>query len=444
MITAITTEFNQTGQATQWSAEAENARMRGNMKEASILHAKAGELLEIEAAKTSNPTDQATICFLAATQFYLGGHYTKAARSIRKIKVARLPDNVRMLHTRFERDIRERATPAYKQMILDRILRYRENGEYQQILDLLKEHYYVVEDWRLAFFRAQCCQNLRDYKAAAIFNADAVRHWPSPDLLLTIAVWPLRLAGENKLNDAREFAQLLRTHLPHPLIGFSASLVLDTIASVAETHQKRASLREEQLQALKQAENDFSRLPALDQSDRNHREFVVLAIAASARAHHELGDPKSEAAAINRAVDFDPNVSFSRIVRGYFNYPSPQAIDDFRKAIELGHQDYVPFAFLAEDAITRQDNSSARKWIIQAIELNPPFEVEAQLRHYLAIATRNAEQISESASASDSSVRSPNAFELRDQTNGKNGLRIEDPLVTRMRITQNRFKMQFA
>ena len=405
MITAISVEFDETGQATQWSAEAENARMQGNTQEASDLHAKAGELLEAEAAKTRNPMNQATICFLAATQFYLGGHYTRAAKSFRKIKPSKLPANIRTLYSQFEGDVRERAGPEYKQLIRERLFQHWQRGEYRQILELLQEHNYVVEDWRLAFFRAQCCEKLGDFKAAAIFSADAIRHLADPNLVLAIAVWPLRLCSVNQLEDAWEFAQLLMTHEPHPLMSVSASLVQDVRASVAVAEQERERSRKEQLRLLEQAESEFCKLSTPAQRERNHRELLVLAIAASSTAHRELGEQKLEAAAINRAVEFDPTVSFSRIVRGYLNYPAPQAIEDFREAIELGDQDYVPFAFLAEDAITRHDYSKARELLIRAIERHPPFEVETQLRQYLTIASQNAEQFSDTASALNSTGR---------------------------------------
>jgi tetratricopeptide (TPR) repeat protein len=356
VIAAISVEFDETGQATRWSADAENARLHGNMQEASDLHTKAGELLEGEAAKTRNAANQATIRFLAATQLYLGGHYARAAKALRKIQSRELPDNIRPIYAKFEGDVRERASPDYKQLIRDRLFQHWQRGEYRLILELLQEHYYAVEEWRLAFFRAQCCEKLGNYKAAAIFAADAIRHSADPNLVLTIAVWPLRLCSENKMGDAWEFAQLLLMHARHPLMTVSASLVQDARASVAGMQQDRERIRREQLRLAQQAEAEFSMLPAQAQSDRNHREFVVLAIAASATAHRELGNQGLEEAALDRAIEFDPTVPFSRIVRGYLNSPAPDALEDFRKAIELGEQDHVPFASLAEDTTRRLVN----------------------------------------------------------------------------------------
>jgi tetratricopeptide (TPR) repeat protein len=436
MITALSTTIDPTGKATKWSAEAEQARAQGNVREASELHKKAGELLESTIAGTANHTDRNVMRFLAATQFYLGGHYRNAAKLIGRINADRLPDQIREQYLRFEHDVHERAKPGYVQAIFDRISLHRSKGEYKQILDLLKDHYYFAEDWRLAFFQGQCCAHLGDFKAAAIFYSDAVRHSADPLLVLTVAVWPLSLALEGRIDDACNCVEYLRTHVPHPLMTFSASVVLEKKASATTHESERKTLYEEQIRLLREAETAFKLLPADAQQVKLHREFAVMALVAAATAHRNLGGPASEEAAINHAIEFAPDDPLGWVIRGHLKYPSPQSVVDFRKAIELGERDYIPFAYLAQDAIRGHDITAAQEFVSRALERQPPQGVRSHLLHYLDVINRSIKKGGAVVASSRLAVQT----EVSGHANGEFDLGIEDPLVRKEKsLTENQF-----
>jgi hypothetical protein len=51
--------------------------------------------------------------FLAASQYYRGGHYQKALALARKVQQRMLPDEVARLFPAFWRDVQDRASPDY-------------------------------------------------------------------------------------------------------------------------------------------------------------------------------------------------------------------------------------------------------------------------------------------------------------------------------------------
>ena len=390
MLTTLTTPFDLTGQASKWSAQAERARMAGDMREASELHAKAGKLFEDEAAKTSNPTQQTVSRFLAATQYYLGGLYADAARLCRprKIKPERLPENIQAIYRKFEHDAHERAKPEYKQTIRDRILQHRQKGEYQQILDLLKDHQHVYEnDGILASIRGNCCERIGDFGAAAVFFSDAIRKDPeNHEMVLYCAAAPLRLIDQKKIDEAWTYSQELLEHGQHPVTLLAASIVRHIQAVRVKDEATRGSIREEQLKLFQEAEDGFQRMAPAARNSEAHRTLFGIGYIMAAIGWRELGDRKLANDTLDRAVALIPNAPLLRVLRGGMRFPDPSAAEDFRTAIKLGDQGYQPYTYLAMDALNRREFRAAHELSIEALRRRPPRQVEARLYGSIAIA----------------------------------------------------------
>jgi hypothetical protein len=161
------------GEATRAAAEAHAALGRGDTERAAAFHKTAGDLLETQAAKTRKPCDKHLIRFLAASQYYHGGHYQRAQELSRKIEGRLLVGETRALFKKFLRDVRIRSAANYRSRMMSALQRAWQAKDYEKVIKILQDHPYVLPRGKMALLRAYCCQALADPRAAAIFFADA-------------------------------------------------------------------------------------------------------------------------------------------------------------------------------------------------------------------------------------------------------------------------------
>jgi hypothetical protein len=166
------------GEATQASGEAHAALGRGDTERAAAFRKTAGDLLEAQAAKTRKPSDKHLIRFLAASQYYHGGHYQRAQELSRKIDARLLVGDTRALFKKFVRDVRIRSAANYRSRMVSALQRAWQARDYEKVIKLLQDHPYVLPRGKMALLRAYCCQALGDSRGAAVFFADARKFEP--------------------------------------------------------------------------------------------------------------------------------------------------------------------------------------------------------------------------------------------------------------------------
>lgn len=383
------------GRSTIASAEAQAAIGVGDTRLARAKYAEAGALLEGECGRARKPEDQHLARFLAATQFYRGGHYLRSLSLTKQIRADFLPKGVASLLPGFLRDVEERASPEYESQIRSRILALGERDDYAGILGLLQEHPFVLDPANMAMVRAVCCEWLGNYQAAAMFYSSAAQLGLDDSVVFSaLSAWPLHLAGEGKLEEAWEYVQRQLEIVPN--------VVSKALASILSYHRARLTdesvqqeLYREQLSYFDKARADYAMLPT-DQVHPGIRDVMILGYEAAAMALLGMGDSEAAWKMADEAIAFNESAAGPWLVRGIVSYPEPRAIVDLERAIELGESSYIPLRYLAHYAMRRGDFSAALTFLKEATKrAGDQIDAESELREWQATCEARISNVSQ-------------------------------------------------
>jgi tetratricopeptide (TPR) repeat protein len=340
MIVPLPTNIDPSGQAQTFDGLAGRALLCGDTKLAREYHNKAARIYERQVLNLRKRSDKDALRYQAAMQYYLGGHYEKAQHLCRRIQADMLPTRFQGNYPNFLKQVHERAKPDYAQKTREQLIRHLQKLEYQQALDLLKEHQYVIENEAdLASLRGYCCERLREYAVAAIFFADALQKSPEkPRGVLLYTAGPVGLIGKINVSEVWDYAQHLLNKLPHSLTYLAAAIVRFNQAVQIEGTARSRPLYEEQLQLFQEAEKRFSELPESVQRDLASRELMLRGFAEAVIACQNMGNVKEAQAILDRAIAFAPNNSFLRTLEHTVKGPHPDAEKASRTVIEFGNK----------------------------------------------------------------------------------------------------------
>ncbi len=295
---------------------------------------------------------------------------------------------VRSLFPKFFQDVRSRASEEYAVRVRQELAELWLRKDHDRILKLLQEHPYILPPGSMAEMRAVISENLKNYRAAALFYADAVRrNRNDPDLIFTAVALPLAMPQEGKLEEAWEYVRHQLELLPHPVTYLVASLLCFHRACAAAKAEDQTRLLKDQTRFFDQARAAYGHLPSPHQAHQKIRDLMALGFEAAASGLRRLGDYEQARRVCDEAIAFEPAASNLWVSRGILRYPEAGALDDFRKAVALGHDSYFPYCFLAHDAMTKGDFPSALSWSQQALHQakRPSASIEAQLYGWMAI-----------------------------------------------------------
>jgi len=263
------------------ASEAEVALADGDTARAREQFTLAGDLLKSEAESIRDSMRRNEQLFLAASQYFHGGEYEQARHLCGRIQPHLLSSISRSAYSRFLMDVKERSRPEYAQEIKDQLLKLHSARRFEAILSLLKIHPFVLRPGQLAYYRADCCEEIGDYRAAALFLSDALRIGDAPFSPHCFAAGAILTLGIRSRDKAWEFAKHLMELLPHSLIDLSASLTCYHQASAA-SEADRPQLLNQQLELFATGRqivlNDFTN--ALELAHVNY--LVSLAYQAAA------------------------------------------------------------------------------------------------------------------------------------------------------------------
>lgn len=322
----ITSDVGNTEKASQIAAKGQAALNEGDTARAQSLFREAAEELEQQISGVRKQSDKHMLRFLAASQYYHGGLYTDAQRLCRRIQTSLLPTEVRPIFQKFSRDVNDRADPRYTEGIRAALLRHIQ--EPQGILDLLQAHPYVLSPADLALMRASSCEQIKDYRAAALFSADVIRFAPeTPELLFHTLALPIVLTHEGKLDEAWEYVTHQLQAIPHALTYVNASLVRGHQARLAVSNEERKALSREQIRFFEDAWHRFQLLPSNIQAHSGIREYMVLGFEAAAFGYLRLNQPEKARELCDRIVALFPNVPDPLKIRDLVNSATIQTID---------------------------------------------------------------------------------------------------------------------
>jgi tetratricopeptide (TPR) repeat protein len=373
------------GAATMAAAEGESALIAGDTPRARQKFAEAGGILEKKIQNTRKTTDKHLLRFLAATQYYKGGHYKKSLSQCQRIQRDLLPDAMRPVFQSFDRDVRARASEGYVEQIRNRLLGFIGKKDAQRILEILQEHPYVYDAGALAFVRATACEELRQYRAATVFYADAIRrHGNDKRLAYLAAALPLNLPQEGRIDEAWEYTQYQMEIIPNPLAYVNASL-LSFYQSSEATGQLREVWSRRQIEYFDQGWELYEQLSDKDKQYEPVASLIALGLESIPFAYLRLGDKVGAKRLCDRAVAFRVNSPNPYTVRGIVTYPSTEAVDDFRTAIRFHDPSYFPYYHLAQHFIQNSDFERGMEYCQLALSHHPSTPIESQLYDWLGV-----------------------------------------------------------
>jgi tetratricopeptide (TPR) repeat protein len=383
----IITDIDLGQEASRMAAEGQAALNVGETDRAREKFGEAGDLLQARIVGRRKAKEKHYVRFLAASQYYHGGHYAKARELARQVERRHLPAEAQTLFDKFIRDVNERADPGYEPGVRKQLHDSWLRGEYDVILKVLREHPYVLRQARLAYYRANCLENVKDYPAAAVFFADAIRWTPDdPELIYAPAEIPLVLAGRGKLEEAWNYVECQLKEIPHAITFITASIVRFHQANKATHAEEGQVYHREQFDYHREAWRRFQQLPPLFRDHPDLRDYMANCFEMTALGLHWAGDKAQAVEVCDAAIDFAPAAYGPRTIRAMITYPGEQALADCREAIKLGEPSYYPYYYLAHAALVTGDEAVAGSWCREALEHQPSRRIEAQLWVWLAVA----------------------------------------------------------
>jgi hypothetical protein len=184
-VTTVLEAVGQQGEVTRIGMEASIALQNGDTANCGRLYHQAAEMIESAVSSLKRPSERDLARFLAATHYYLGGHYEKAARVCEEIRTSRLPASHRHLYPPFLKQVKERSAPGYAARYrnrIDKALRQAVNegdrSAAQKVIDILKDHQFLLPQDRMAYVRARCVEILGRQRVASSFYCEAWRFNP--------------------------------------------------------------------------------------------------------------------------------------------------------------------------------------------------------------------------------------------------------------------------
>ncbi len=376
------------GEVTRIGLEAQIALEAGDTPRASTLFHQAAEMMESAVGSLKKASERDLARFLAATHYYKGGRYEQAARVCKTIQEKRLPSNVRHLYPPFLKNVKERSTPDYAEryrrqveIAYKRAVKGRDRAAAQEVIEILREHSYLIPRDQMASEWAECCEVLGRQRAASLFYRDG------------LAVQ----SGESEL-----LVLLSR----QPRQGRTARGSLVDCRRPACEQSWRAILRQRHARHQRHAHGDRQNMSGMDEHDVKRRRVELLKHFESALKSYRISGIRGEGGGraldgarlhdrlrrlcgiegrrqsigdADRWIELRPDSPYPHVLRGMMTYPGDAANADFREAIRFEQSpDPYPYYFLAHEALKSGDFPECDHLSTLALERNPSRRIFAR------------------------------------------------------------------
>ena len=295
------------GIASRLAAEGSFAIGCGYTTVAAQKYAEAGKELERNLASARKAPDRHLLRFLAASQYYHGGHYQRALNLSKHIERRFLSPDMRQLLTKFSKDVNVRSSPNYKERMRKSVAELWLAKEFQKVLDVLKEHQFVYEQSSLAFLRAVICEELEQWKAAAVFYAMAIPDIPDgSDFMLMAVGRVLGMHSEGRIEEAWAYISHLQKLLPNAVTNTVTSITCFFRASKA-TGEDRLLLHRDQLRYFEDGRRAYQKLAVDRQNHPEMLDIMSMGFNAALMALKRLSDDTRFRTMADEAILMEPN-----------------------------------------------------------------------------------------------------------------------------------------
>lgn len=257
--------------STHAAAKGFRALCEGDTLLARQKYTEAGEILEAGSKHDLPAADKHLLRFLAASQYYHGGEYRRAATLAARINRGHLRPGHRPKLDQFRKDVEERADTGYAKRIREAVLGCWMRRQVDEAIRLLQDHPYVFGRAELARIRFDLCLRSGRVKAAVLFSADANRFsnfHPTPVFLRAGAATFLKTLG--KPAEAAEFLQLVQAKEP---------TALDLVAVCSDVYLRLVkgdlTAGTDVVQLIDLAHREFAQFPPHTVADPDVRNFMT-------------------------------------------------------------------------------------------------------------------------------------------------------------------------
>ena len=280
--------------------EGSHALMLGDTLLARQKYGEAGDIL-LRGSKLDLPAaDKHLLRFLAASQYYHGGDYHRAAKITKSVNRGHLPPSDYPCFDQFLKDIAIRTAEGYAKGIRLAVYECRQSGKYEEGLQILQAHPYVYDPAGLAHTRADLCIRSGKIKAAVLFSADANRYSNfHANAVTSRAFQGHHLMRLGKHTEAEEYQQLVLKYEP---------TALDLAMMGVRTHKRfehgDRSSGVELLNLMDRAKVKFSELPEMTRNDHYVRDGMSHGFLLASHAATTIQDRDSAAAYLDLAKAF--------------------------------------------------------------------------------------------------------------------------------------------
>ncbi len=334
--------IDEQGEVTRVGLEAMLALQQGDTARSAQHDRQAGEMLESAVARLSKASEKDHARFFAATHYYKGGAYQEAARVCDQIRERRLPARVRHLYPPFLEDVEERSAPdyvaRYKRILEDNFRQAIDQNDptaAQKVIDVLKDHQYILPHPYMAYVRARCCEIEGKRRVATSFYREA---WGfEPDNPLYWLAYLDSLCKEGKHAEAWAIVEDQLEKHPGALSSIGAMSVMSAIlerdrrANPPADEPTRQRWRDDLLRHFDSA------LKACGSITPDQRRAIApqidRAFLIAWAPYGEVHGVAKQSALIQRWIELNPDSPHARVLRGMVSDPSEASTGDAREGI---------------------------------------------------------------------------------------------------------------
>jgi tetratricopeptide (TPR) repeat protein len=319
----------------------------------------------------------------------------------------------------------------YSESLADSIHIARTQGDYDEVLNLLRMSPSQVSADRAAALRGACYEALGEQETALLFVEYAVRVSSVPDSYAIFLLIKLIKSGrlERAVAWAKELCQTIGNPSPH-LLEMLATTFFDS-GKTTPGETGRDFLR----QAIRLFQQAHDKVESL-LIDPRQKLLAVNCQIGIAVCHCLLSDHELAIAALDVALQIDPKDETALTIRGLLKGPADwsAAIEDLTKAIGSHSASVWPYYYVAYDLLRRSEFERCLETCAAGLRLSSDPEINSDLCEWMAISHA---ELGSPAKTIVSCFEDALAFSPHNERVARNFRRFSDSLADRPSAARN-------
>jgi tetratricopeptide (TPR) repeat protein len=253
-------------------------------------------------------------------------------------------------------------------------------GKWDLALTILRRWNRHIDTALLSFLRGSIWEAAADSETAGLFFEHAASL--APQFYQGIYLFNLRKTDAHAaINLAKQIFDAEQDNPPSVVVT-AANILFDAARNqpVVESHAVFEQLIPAIERSLARSMGEQSHFQTWSDDIRSVASLLL------AGCLERLGDSRTAIRHLNAALAIDPNDAAILEIRGILRYGvEPAAVDDFRRAAQLGSQHIWPSFYLAHNALVGNQFEDCRRMCEQSLKYPANDEVQANIYEWMAI-----------------------------------------------------------